>query len=137
MRNAIAQIARHRWPTNGIKQVQACWGLSEGAARNLYYGNASGNALDECLHHPRNGGWLLHLELGAIMFAQSVDQFAAQEIERLEDEHTKSVASNRRLLEVVRGRPALGLVDADSPVRLGGQPNRDVGHDTGESPPRR
>lgn len=127
MRNAVARIARRRWPTNGIKSAQAAWGLSEGEARNLYYGNCSANTFSKVLSA---GRWPILLEIGAIMLGESVDQFAASEQQRLAHEHARSVR-NLHLVRSLAGCGASGDRLADQRASwLPGQQDGDLGDQT-------
>jgi len=98
---AWAMYVRRRWPTNTVKASMSEWGLTEGQAKGLLYGNASQSTIEAIDHHPR-GGMGLALHIQEIKFQTLIADWLEEERERRAHEHRQQEAKDARLAQMAR-----------------------------------
>lgn len=84
-KNAWAQYARRRWPTNTLNYIGREWNLSTGEARGVLYAQISQATIEKITDH-KNGGRHLALTILAIRFGESVEDFIAAVIQQQRQE---------------------------------------------------
>lgn len=95
-KDAWARYCKRRWPNNTVKAVISEWGLTEGAAKGLVFGQASQSTIDQVLDHPR-GGFALGLEILAVKTAITLEQYIEQQAHNARRERAELDAREQRL----------------------------------------
>lgn len=114
LENALAKLARNRWPEKTVTYVQREWSLTEAEARNVVYATASKSVLNKILRHKR-GGAKLGVELVFDVTNSNLEGYIQERAREAAVEAAKWDAEQRRLaiLEArVSGR--CGLVGRDA-----------------------
>jgi len=119
LREAIANYARRKWPTNTSGHMAKAWGLTKDKAKNVLKLHASDATITAIL---REGGWELVLPVMGAVIGEPVDAFfrdqmkrAAREAERAYEHEQLASAAYRTLA----GRPAASGEDRRSWPRAG------------------
>lgn len=105
-KEALANYARIKWPTNTAKFVAKEWGLSLDEAKGLIAARSSQQTIDKVLKH-RNGGWRVAIPLLSAVIGRDLDGFLAEEQKRLSGERLQYEARERELAEMARSVGAL------------------------------
>lgn len=74
-RDAVADLARERWPSNTAKLAAREWGLTLDQARSAVAGRASQTTIDQII---KAGGWPVLFAVGAKVTGQGADQFLSE-----------------------------------------------------------
>ncbi len=113
-KNAWAKWARNLYPNNGVKALQAYWGLTEGEAKGVVYAQASQTTIDKLLDHPR-GGFGLGLEILAIRTATKLEQYIETQANEARRERNRWDAEEQRLAVLEASLRARGSSGAGGP----------------------
>ncbi len=116
LENALAKLARNRWPDKTVGHVAHEWGLSESEAAKVVYANASKNTLNRILHH-RRGGFGLFVQLIADATGTTLEQYITQQAEEARRDAIESAARERHIAALeaaLAGRRSLDRGAADT-----------------------
>lgn len=94
--NALAKIARRRWPTNSLDHIASEWGLTTGEARGVLYASASRSTLNKIMKH-RRGGLGLWLEVVAEVTGERLDTYITRQAEEARRERAAAEDRERHL----------------------------------------
>lgn len=129
-RDALANYARVRWPTNTAKQVAREWDLSLDEAKGVISSRTSQTTIDKILKH-RNGGWRVAIPILGAVIGRDLDGFLAEEQGRLSRERQQYEATEQQVAEMaghVRALFGLGAGRHGEPVdRLASEQGRGLG----------
>jgi hypothetical protein len=104
IRNALAKKVRREYPGKPIDSLRAEYGLSEGEARNVVYGNASLRSIEKIM---KAGGLGLAIELWADALSDSLEDYLKREAEEAAHAETRAASIRRAAearLRLVEGR---------------------------------
>lgn len=91
---ALARLARDRWPRGTTKMVAKAWDLDLGTAENLTKGHASERTITKAI---RAEGWDLLGALGHALTGQTYEQWLEAKLTTLIDESNRAAESIRSL----------------------------------------
>lgn len=121
-RDALAEYARLRWPTNAAKMAAREWDLTLDEARGLVAGRASAATIDR-VWKARNGGWRIIIPVLGAVVGRQLDTFLDAELAELDREHNLRAARRATLATLESRIGAPGSV-ADLGYRARADGNR-------------
>lgn len=75
---ALADVARRKWPRDTAKHIEREWGVDRSTASNVVKGHASERTVSKAV---QSSGWPLLMVLGEALTGETYEQHLQQEIE--------------------------------------------------------